>query len=63
MSEVKPISEVARKELMVELGFLRRQELVRLVASRQKVRTATLKHRTKDELIQDLIDCGPPYVT
>lgn len=54
-------SEAERKELTVELDFLRKQELVRLVARRQKVKTATLRHKMKDELIQDLIDCGPPY--
>lgn len=54
-------SETERKELTVELDFLRKQELVRIIARRQKVKTATLRHKTKDELIQDLIDCGPPY--
>ena len=50
--------EADRKELAAELDYLRKAELIRILARRLKVKTATLKQKTKDELIQELIATG-----
>lgn len=55
------MSQTEREELAHELSFLRTRELIRILARRLKVKMATLRQKTKDELIQELIDAGPPY--
>lgn len=49
-----------REEIFAELQTLRRLELVRILARKLRVKRATLKDKTKAELIWALVDGGLP---